>query len=256
MSYCLAMKIPITAWDISLELKPLHAILQRALLLIIGGFLLLGRTELNAGAVDDYLASKEVVTHPSWVEGATPKEMIPVKRIQLKNGPANRDRGIAVANLAIAADNLSKVPKTQNAAKELLQKEVMPNLHFCKEVEETSACSWTNTLIGMTRTLRSLKDREGEESCLRLLENEAPLKDDREMAIYLSAYCYAKYGEYSRAIETYNRLPEESKWSNHRAKTINYWKVQQKKEEEKAKKNIPATSHSSTPIKPSTPTKP
>lgn len=194
------------------------------LLIALGAFFFCAAPPALAGLVDDYLANPRGIHHGSWEEDYEPFRVIPRMRKQLIEGPTDEDRGVAVANLAMAANNLAEVRTGHAIAKELLEKEVFPNLHHCKKMEPTSACYWPDVVIQCIEICQMLKDEAGEERCLLLLQKESPRRDDREMAVCLLANFYADQGEYVKAINTYNKLHAGSKWADTRPQTIALWR--------------------------------
>ena len=193
-------------------------------LLALAALLLCAAPEARAGLVDDYLADPRGIYHKTWEKDYEPFVSIPHCRKMLIEGPTDEDRGVAVGNLAFAADALANVPKAHAIAKELMDKEVLPNLHHCLKVDPNSVCYWPNVVIFCLDTYEMIKDTAGQERCLLMLQKDSPRADDREMAVNLLAYFYADQGDYVKAINTFNKLHNASKWVVGRAETIAEWR--------------------------------
>lgn len=195
-----------------------------SLLLSLGAIFLCTTSQARAGLVDDYLANPKGIRHDSWQKDDEPFVSIPLMRKELIEGPEDEDRGVAVANLARAASELAMVPAGHAIAKELMEKEVFPNLHHCLKVPPTDMCYWPNIVIVCLDNYEMIKDVAGQEKCLLMLQKDSPRRDDREMAVNLLAYFYADQGDYVKAINTFNKLHAASKWAIERPQTIAQWR--------------------------------
>lgn len=196
------------------------------LVVLSGAFFLCAPLPARAGLVDDYLANPKGIHHKSWEKDNEPFQRIPEMRKQLIEGPTDEDRGVAVANLAFAAGDLAKVPAGHAIARELMDKEVFPNLQHCLKVETTSICYWPDVVIWCLDNYEMIKDEAGQEKCLLMLQKDSPRRDDREMAVNLLAHFYADQGGYVKAINTFNKLHAGSKWAIERPETIALWRKQ------------------------------
>ncbi len=152
-------------------------------------------------------------------------------RKKLADGPTDRDRGIALANLIYYPMVWSQEAESRKKALDFLNNEIMPNLHLTKNVEEGNACGWRIALSMCSSIYDKLKDRAGRERCLELMQ--LPPTDDEQtcFARYLKAFLHAEYGEYTQAISVLENIPKESQYANRREFHINYWKEMQRKKE-------------------------
>lgn len=181
-----------------------------------------------AGALDDFLQNPLKVTHPTWPVKNPPHVQIP-RYLSILGSPrsSDRDKGVAVGNLAWLALNLSEVPETRAAGKELLRNHVTPNLELAKVLEANNACSWRHSLLASQRSFLNLQDGDASEECLMVLYRHSDWPGDQEMTIYLLAYQMASQKKYHEAIEALQLLPEGSKWANQNPQLIKIWSKKQ-----------------------------
>lgn len=185
-------------------------------------------------ALDEYLANPPVVENAPWTKSTPPHESIPNSLKQFTSGETELERAYAIGFLAYTAEQMARVPETKEAAKEVLEKWVMPNLNLTKLLPKTSAYDWENTILAARHAHKSLGNQEANRACLALLRDEGTKQDDREKAIYLLAYDFALSHQYQEGIETFNTLPEDSRWADQRPRINEIWRKKQV-EEEKAK---------------------
>lgn len=152
------------------------------------------------------------------------KEQIVQWRKQINDGPADRDRGVAVANLVDIASRLSRNANNRQSALDLLNNDVLTHVNYTKSVEETSACHWRNVLYRCYGIYSKLQDRAGQEKCLELIKVSPTNQDDKWFVIYLQSFLHADYGEYSKAIATMQKIPQGNQYANRREQHISYWK--------------------------------
>lgn len=189
-----------------------------------------------ADPLEDYLTKPPAIEMPPWREDEAPEKMIPIyqQRFNDEKSPS-RAKGIALANLAYIARQMSQVESARLAAADLLERIVMPNLDYTRKVEPTNACSWRQTLMSCKNTYQNLGNSKAAQKCLILFRDEIQSPDDKDLAIYLLAYEYAKTEEYQTSIETIQSLAPDSRFAKDRQKLINYWSKKKIEAERKAK---------------------
>jgi tetratricopeptide (TPR) repeat protein len=191
-----------------------------------------------AEPLEDYLANPPVVDNPPWFAHETPEKMIPIYRQRFDDKNAkDREKGIAIANLAIIAGQMSGVDLARPAAADLLERIVMPNLDYTLAVEKTNACSWRQMVMTCANTYRNLGKFKESQNCLILFRDQIKNPDDKDMAIYLLAYEYAKTEEYQTSIDTIMSIATESRFANDRQKLVKYW-TNKKAEKERKEKQL------------------
>lgn len=188
-------------------------------------------------ALDEYLANPPAVENAPWAKSTPPNESIPNNIKRLASGDTEVTRAIAIGSLAFTASQMSGVTETQDAAKEVLEKWVMPNLSLTKILPETNPYCWQDTLLRARTAYRSLGNQTANRACLALLRDEGIEQDDREMAIYLLAYDYMQSKEYEQAINTFQTLPTDSRWADQRPRITELW-MKKQADEEKAKQPV------------------
>ncbi len=177
-----------------------------------------------SGPLEAYLESPPVIHNPPWDVNNPPEKSIPMYMERFNNkSSSSREKGIALANLADIANQMSQVTPARKAAADLLENVVMPNLDSTRAVETTSSCSWRQTLSRCKGTYQNLGNSRAARDCLELLHTESENMDDQDMAIYLLAYEYAKIEDYHSAIWTIQRLPAASRWTASRPELIRIW---------------------------------
>lgn len=190
---------------------------------------------LRAGAIEDLIAKPPVIENPPWAGCDPPEVEIPKELRRMEEGPEPVDRAVAIGSLVLIARELAEFPQTKAAAAELLDRHIIPNLDLAKAADETAFCSWRRTVIGCKNAYQKLGDRGRVDALLTLLEKESPRQDDREMVLYLRAYQHAEDKNYALAIETINRLPEESHWTAQRPVLVQRWQRQKDQMEHQQK---------------------
>lgn len=185
--------------------------------------------------MDAYLAHPVPIKDSSWKKYPQPDVVIPDHLRQLADGPTDYDRGLAVGQLVFSILSLSTEKQAHPAARDLMEKIVMPNLAYTKLIEEQSVWSWQSTILFCARVYQRLGDAAAEQRCLVMLQREGPQPEGREMGTYMLAYWHVAQQDYPSAIATIKSLPPASIWANNRAGLIAEWKKHQAQKEQKKK---------------------
>ena len=175
-------------------------------------------------ALEEYLANPPVVVDAPWAKSTPPHESIPNSLKQFTSGDTEHKRAVAIGFLAYTADQMARVPETQDAAKEVLEKWVIPNIDMTKMLPHTSGYRWKNTVSSVGWTYKNLGNQAASRAYFALICYEGKTQDDREQAVYHLAYDFIKSQEYQEAIDTYNTLPADSRWADQRPRIIEIWK--------------------------------
>jgi hypothetical protein len=194
-----------------------------------------------AGPLEDYLKHPPEFENRPWSQDDRPEIAIPRWTKLLKEGKPDKERAIAVGNLAGVADSMANVPEAQAAAMELMDQHVMPNVAVTKRVDRTLFCSWRGTLLDCVNVYKKLGNRKAERDCLELFINGAELPKDQDFGIYLLAHHLAAEENYAEALITMQRLRDGGSMSASKKFLMSKWsKKMAWMEREAAKKLKPA----------------